>query len=161
MNFRRILVSSGSHLWKRAFTRITVPASENSHLWKRACTTVAAPASDVVGTSFAAPASDVVVTSSGASGSAQKAKMASKKRKMFKKLRSLRETGGSVAMTLNELMWEEEEEGVSVTQTDLIRWAKLLDKHSENQHALEVCLVSNSSSSTLLLFVLLQSIINE
>ncbi|KFK44761.1 hypothetical protein AALP_AA1G299600 [Arabis alpina] len=117
MRFRPILVSSGYHLWKRACTTFTVPASEISHLWKRACsTTVAAPI---------AKADDVA---------SQKAKVANMKRKMFKKLKSLRETGGDVSITLNEIMLEAE-----ITQTDLIRWAKLLDKkHSEHQHAYEV-----------------------
>lgn len=117
MNLLRIVMASGSRLWKRA---VPFPASA-SLIWNRVYTAAAG-----VETSFAAPraATDEPYASTQA------------KRKMCLKWRNLSETGETVKEKLNEFM---RDEVVSVTKKDLIRWAKLLyNKYDNHQHALHV-----------------------
>ncbi|CAA7025076.1 unnamed protein product [Microthlaspi erraticum] len=147
MNFGRLLLFSSSHLLKRT---IAAPASvENSHFWKRACTTIAGPALARTEPSVAPPSAaagvraDLLVTSDGSSESARKekakeaAKTQRKKRMMFEEL--LDNLGATrVKKTLNALSKREKEYGVSITQADLVRWAKRLDKDGKHQQAYEM-----------------------
>ncbi|KAG7569531.1 hypothetical protein ISN45_Aa04g022350 [Arabidopsis thaliana x Arabidopsis arenosa] len=137
MSFRRVVMVSGSHLLKRICTTVASPTParsvENSLLWKRACTTSAAPSG---------VKADPLVTSDESSASDEKAKVAAreqmKKRKMFKELRIRVETGETVKKTLNAFIKKEKEEGISITEDDLFRWAKQLDKLGKHKHARQV-----------------------
>lgn len=89
--------------------KAAVPLSSG---WKMACTTVAAPFSSGVESS----------------GHIKAGKM-----KVFQKLKSL------TVETIDLILREEEKKGVYVTQTDLVRWAKRLDKRNNTpENSLEV-----------------------
>lgn len=103
-------------LWKMA-------AAPLSSGWKMACTTVAAPFSSGVEISPDPIKAEKVG-----------------KRKVFQKLKSL------TVETIDLILKEEEKKGVYVTQTDLVRWAKRLDKKNDRpENSLQVyiyiCLV--------------------
>ncbi|CAA7025072.1 unnamed protein product [Microthlaspi erraticum] len=123
---------------------VAAPASvENYHFWKRACTTIAGPALASVEASVASVKADLFATSDGSSDSAKKekakeaAKTQRKKRKMFEELLENRRVT-RVKKTLNALRRREKEYGVSITQADLVRWARRLDKNGKHQHAYEM-----------------------
>lgn len=83
--------------------------------WKMACTTVAAPFSSTVENSDPIKAEKVG------------------KMKVFQKLKSL------TVETIDLILKEEEKKGVYVTQTDLVRWAKRIDKRNNRpENSLEV-----------------------
>ncbi|CAN6902469.1 unnamed protein product [Brassica oleracea var. botrytis] len=88
--------------------------------WKMACTTVAAPFSSTVENSDPIKAEKVG------------------KMKVFQKLKSL------TVETIDLILKEEEKKGVYVTQTDLVRWAKRIDKRNnrpENSRGIYICLI--------------------
>ncbi|CAA7025071.1 unnamed protein product [Microthlaspi erraticum] len=144
MYLRRFLLVSSSHLSHRVCSRVAGPAR------KRTCTTISGPALASVEASVAAPSSaagfkavSLLSTSDGSSDSAKKekakeaAKTQRKKRNMFEEqLENRRVT--RVKQTLNALRRREKEYGVSITQADLVRWARRLDKDGKHHHAYEM-----------------------